>query len=182
MSGSPLKTISAQWLNLLTRGSTSAVLTLTNDCSFGTIAPNRYVTGSGIIDVWNAFNGLANSVEVALYGTTTADQTFTLDIDGWRNGPTGPCLPVFRGAAAGSLLGTMICSYLPYGNGQTAVTNGKWCDTIAGTDCWPTGVGIVDSGTDRICRLRFDLRGCRYMRIGYTLGTAVSLGAVITAV
>lgn len=182
MKSSMLSTISAQWFNLLTRGTTSAVLTLTADHSFGTDAPNQAADGSGIIDVWDTFNGCANGVELAFYGTTTADQTVTIDVDAWRNGPTGPVIPVFRGGAASGLLGTMVCSYLPYGNTQTAVTSGLWLDTLTGTDCWPTGVTVVDSGSNRICRLRFDLDGCRYVRVGYTLGTVVSLGAVISAV
>ena len=140
----------------------------------------------GLIDTKSKFGKLANGVQIAFFSNATdsANDTFGFDLIAYREGKYGPGLPVFRCAAQAALLGTMDCKIHPtLGTAQSA---GLWCDTISGTDCWPTGVTVNDSGNDRICTLSFDLLGCRYVRLYLHSGdgddaTAGTIGAVITA-
>ena len=144
----------------------------------------------GIIDVKSKFGKIANGAQIAFFsgeGTETIENDhFGFDLLAYREGPYGPGLPVYRCAATAAILGDYQCEVHP--TLGTAIANGRWVDTITGTDCWPTGVTVNDSGNDRICTLSFDLLGCRYLYLHVHSATGAAgggeagdIGAVITA-
>ena len=142
-----------------------------------------------IFDLQDQFGSIPGYVTIAFYGTAAADKQFTCEVYAWRNGAGAPGEPVFIGTADGCYTGTMDCTKYPATQRNGAATagdtlaNGFWVDTIAGTDCWPSGVTIGDSGNNRICTLTFDATGHRFIGVHLSDGdtaAVTSVGAVIT--
>lgn len=124
---------------------------------------------NGLIDVWDELGYGVNSVCIAFYSSGDGspisahdeEDTFDFELVAFADSTYGPALPVYLTSSNGCAVGTGLCSYDPIAG--TALSYGRWVDTISGTDSWPTGVTITDSGNNRIACIHYDLMGCRYL-------------------
>lgn len=181
----------------------AAALDLTAIATYNTIS--KAITdhtandGGQLFDVPLAFGKSANGVTISFYSRgDSADDTFGFDLYAIRDATysdqssntnvgdnkTGPLIPVYITAITDCKVGTMTIGYDPDGDDYDATTLAV--DTIDGTDTWPTGVTINDSGNNRLCQMHFDLMGCRYLYLNtFGLGAggteAASIGALISA-
>jgi len=147
---------------------------------------NTYIGATnGLIDVWSELGWGINGVTISFFTESdAADDTFAFELYAFADDSRyGPALPVYLTTSTNCAVGTGQCDYHP--TTGTAQASGLWVDTISGTDCWPSGVTISDSGNNRICTMSFDMRGCRYLLLrtfnsGGTGTEAALIGAVIT--
>jgi len=139
----------------------------------------------GIIDI-RSFGKVGNGVDIAFFtnATDAANDTFDFELIAYKEGPYGPGKHVFLTSGNQCIVGTHDCKKHPtLGTAQSA---GLWVDTIAGTDCWPSGVVITDTAVNRIAVMSFDMRGFRYLYLnvfnaGGTGTEAATIGCIITA-
>ena len=166
-----------QWYPFMTSGTsaglvyTPPLLTLTNDCSWNAVVKNRdnCTPTNGLIDLWSSFGCIPGQVSVIIWGGLAAglptNVTLSMAMYGWRNGPTGPCLPLFASDANGVIVGTAVTTYLPYGP-SSLLLNAQWVDTITSAYTW-NGVTLADAtGTNRVASVNLDVRGLRYLYLG----------------
>lgn len=93
----------------------------------------------------------ANGLLVAFYGTENENEIANYKLYG-RTRTNGPIQLLLTGVVT---LGAQAC--LKHPTSGAAITDGLWADTITVTGGIFSGtVEIVDSGSDRICMLRFD--------------------------
>jgi len=185
---SEMNTGAKPWVLLRSSGAADGTATYslsTEDMSWGTKVNGQTTLAAtpGMIDVLTTLGWGTNEVEIAFFSSDTdvADDDFDISVYAWKDSPYGPGVPVFLTAGDSCKVGGMACKVHPtLGTAQAA---GLWCDTISGTDCWD-GVTVIDSGSNRLCRLKFDLRGYRYVLVrvwndgGAT--AAEKIGAIIT--
>ena len=144
----------------------------------------------GAIDLYKVFGYGVNAVEIRFFsrvdsGAHDEEDTFDFELYAFANNSNyGPALPVYTTTGTGCAVGTGLCSYQP--DSGNALAYGRWVDTIAGTDCWPVGVAITDSGNNHICTITFDLMGNRYLLLrtfnsGGGASEAGEVGAIIRA-
>jgi len=143
-------------------------------------------TQASAIDIRATFGKTANGVIIALYGTDGDNEDCGFDLYAYKEGPAGPAVPVFFTAATAVILGTYDCTKYPVDSGANSAGDaltGFWVDTISGTDYWPAGVTIANSGNNAICTISFDLMGFRYLLLHYFDGAdpLATAGAIITA-
>jgi len=140
----------------------------------------------GVVDVYTSLSRAANAVEIAFFDpcNVQSHETFDFELWAWRDASAyGPGKLVYKTTSAANHAGTMACLKHPITG--VAQPYGNWVDTISGTDYWPTGVTITNSGTDQVAVMTFDLMGHRYLRliIYNAAGTStecVAVGAVIS--
>jgi hypothetical protein len=188
--GNELFTAIKPWALLRTPGVVDDVLasqlTIADMCYATMIDPNGTPdVAHGVIDCWQALGWGVNGVTIAFFTNSASDienDVFDFSIWAYKDSLYGPALPVFLTTGNQCLVGTYVC--LKHPTLGTTQASGKWVDTIAGTDCWPGGCTINDSGNNRLCTISFDLRGCRFVkvRIWAAAGAtkAVAIGAIIT--
>ena len=120
-----------------------------------------------LFDVYAAFGSGVNAVQIAFWSDKAdiENDSFDFELYAYSNDLYGPAIPVYKTTGNACKTGTDLCSVHPtLGTSQVdGVNKAKWCDTISGTDCWPTGVTVKDSGNSRLCTITFDLMGCRYL-------------------
>jgi len=140
---------------------------------------------NGVIDVLADLGWGVNAVEIAFFTTSdAANDTFDFELWAWRdNSLYGPGKLVYKTTSAANAVGTADCTRHPI-TGATQ-SSGLWADTISGTDYWPTGVTVTDSGTNQIAIVTFDLMGYRYLRClvynaGGTSTECAAVGAIIS--
>ena len=179
------------WREVATEDSTTTV-DLTADgtnlyLSNIVVSPETAGATDGVVDLQQVFGRACNGVEVRFFGdhsSNAENDTFDFEIFGFKEGSAGsPGVQIC--SATDAILGTALCDLHPT-TGE-ATTAGTWCDTIAITDYWPSGVGVSNSGNNGIAALSFDTRGYRYLYIqvsgclgGTTAGEAHEVGAIIT--
>ena len=140
---------------------------------------------NGLIDVWDKLGWGTNAVQIAFYSAKDAtendeDDTFAFELYAFANNSNyGPALPVYITTGTACIVGTGVCAYQPV-SGATHTTLGRWVDTISGTDKWPVGVVVTDSGNNNICTLTLDLMGNRYLilRTFNSAGGALEAGEI----
>lgn len=148
------------------------------------------------VDLHALFGAKFAGLLVAMYGDTVGaqtcddDDTFACDMIGYRNSLNNvegsgfnPPINIFSCATAGAKVGTARAS----GNGGTSET-GRWMDDIALTNSeWPNGVDVFADGHNKICFIRFDCAGIRYIfpyvwdALGSNGGECPGVGMIITA-
>ena len=193
--GQELFTPEKPWKYVLTASGSvtlsSATTDLTGtDLSWGTfvVSATNITATNGLIDVWDELGYGVNAVTLAFFTVDDADgDNFDIDLYAWAGADQtaslyGPAMPVYLTTGDACVVGTYDCVKLP--SIGTAQSGGLWVDTIAGTDRWPTGVTITDSGSNGICTMTFDLMGCRYLYVrlwnGSTGGTeAANIGMIM---
>ena len=122
-----------------------------------------YSAQSGLLDVHHLLGRIVNGVELAAFTPSDADgDTFGLELFAYRDSNGyGPGVPVFSTAATGCVMGTAKCAVHPITGAAQAT--GRWCDSMDITDKWG-GVTVIDNENNGICRVKFDLRGNRYLK------------------
>jgi len=136
----------------------------------------------GLIDAETLLGYGCNGLEIAFFSdpTDATDDTFDFEIFAYRNSDYGPPVQVYGTTGAACAIGTQIIRTHPTtGVDLINTTYGGWCDTIYGTDHWD-GANVINSGNNRICRLRFDRRGYRFfwVRIFNAGGTSTECAGV----
>lgn len=189
-AGKQLFTDIKPWVLLRAAGAldsnTAATVLSSVDLSAGTYLVDRsnIAATNGMIDILGELGYGVNSVTIAFFSVDdAANDTFDIELYAWKDSPYGPAMPVFLSSGNACITGTMAC--LKHPTLGTTQASGKWIDTISGTDCWPSGVIIADSGNNRLCTLTFDLMGCRFIRLrlwdAASGGTvAAKIGAIVT--
>ena len=180
------------WRACATEDQEAAHDNTSDDLSFAGIikSPEHAQDTDGIVDTEYLFGKTCNGVEVAFFSNSTSDddtEPFDFEIYAYRNAATdadgsgttagGMGKLVYITTATATLLGPALCGTHP----TTGATQAGcfWGETIVGTDTWPSGVTINDSGTDRIATLSFDLRGYRYLYINvFNAGGTGEVGAL----
>lgn len=189
MLGGALTTEIKPWALLRTPGVVDGLvgeyLAIEDMCYATMIDPNGISPATGVFDVYSQLGWNANGVTIAFFTTSASDaanDVFDVEIYAYKDSWYGPAMPVFLTTGNQCIIGTYPC--LKHPTLGTTQASGKWVDTIAGTDCWPGGCTINDSGNNRLCTISFDLRGCRFVkfRVWAAAGTtkAVAIGAIIT--
>ena len=150
-----------------------------------------YITATnGVIDVWKELGWGVNEVTISFYSAKDStgndeDDTFDFELYAFANNSNyGPAIPVYITTGNQCIVGTGVCAYQPV-SGATHTTLGRWVDTINGSDKWPAGVSIVNSGGNQRCTITFDLKGKRYLLLrtfgsGGGASEAGEIGAIIT--
>ena len=117
---------------------------------------------SGLLDVHSLLGYLANGVELAAFTPSdAAGDTFGLELWANRDGGYGPGVMVFTTGTTGCVIGTAKCALHPISGAAQA--DGLWCHMVDITDRWG-GVSVLDYEQNGICRLKWDLRGYRYLK------------------
>jgi hypothetical protein len=203
--GEFMKTPVNPWVQLLSaQGETAATtLDLTSGDTFKAIslavAQHSGNSAGQVFDITEAFGKSANGAILCFYSRAdAANDTFDFDLYGIREAPNSDqsadtdagnvaisaVMPIYITSSNACKVGTMPLGYDPDGEDYDATTLAV--DTITGTDCWPTGVTVNDSGNNRLCTIHFDLMGCRYLYLNtFNAGgggtEAANIGALITA-
>ena len=157
-----------------------------DDISWGTVVVNETTIDAtnGMIDVWDELGYGINAVTIAFFvDNDAANDDFDFSLYAWKDSPYGPAIPVFSTTGDACFVGTYDAVKHP--TTGVATTAGLWVDIIDGTDHWPAGVTIADSGNNGICTMTFDLMGCRYLHAAVWSADgngnkAVTIGAIIT--
>jgi len=138
---------------------------------------------NGAIDVLKTFGFGANGVEIAFFSADadSANDTFDFELWAFSGSLYAPAEPIYATTSAGCVFGTKVCLKHPT---TGATLTSRWCDTISGTDHW-NGCSVGDSGNNKICKLRLDMRGRRYLFLrifdaGGTGTESAGVGAIIT--
>jgi hypothetical protein len=133
---------------------------------------------NGVIDVMGETGGGwgGNGIEIAFFSEDdTADDSFGFELFAFADSLYGPAIPVYATGTTACAVGTRTCTTHPI----TGVTqaSGLWVDTIDGTDYWG-GITVLDSGTNHIARIMFDMRGYRYFWLRIIGSHGTKIGAV----
>ena len=188
-NGQELFTVRSQWKLLRAAGVLDGPNGATTDLTATDLSWNSKCVSeatidatAGMIDVWDELGWGVNAVQIAFFSVDdTANDNFDLEIYAWADSTYAPAQPVYLTTGDACIVGTYDAQVHP--TLGTVQTSGLWVDTISGTDCWPAGVEVADSGNNRLCTLTFDLTGCRYLwvRLWNDDGTnaAANIGAII---
>jgi len=128
----------------------------------GTTSGRTYQPGDRLASACIPLEEDTDAVIITMSGTGSDGNSCVFHIYGY--GLNSPAEAIYNTVTA--TLGTGVA-----GTGQLYV------DTISGTDLHTSTIGVYDSGNDRVCKLKFDTQGLRYLYfepITFTTLTEVS--------
>lgn len=114
----------------------------------GTTAGQTYQPGDRLKTACVRLDEETDAVIITISGTGSDGNTVKFNLYGY--GEDSPAERIYEAVTA--TLGTAVA-----GTGQL------YADTILGTDCHTSTIGIYDSGDNAVCKMKFDTQGLRYL-------------------